>query len=127
MVHVYRAAVYLIMIVAALLVYLLLRRLFSSRTRVFPVVGALLAASGLICCTYVVLSKPAFLKKYAPILKIKKQGSRNSLVFMQTEVRICNADGSGDQVYLEQAGPSSQYVIQKPFHQKPIVHFTVRR
>jgi Tol biopolymer transport system component len=100
MVHVYRAAVYLIMIGAALLFYLLLRRLFGKRTRVFPVVAALLVATGLTCCTYYVLSKPVLLRKYAPFLKVKKGKSKISMVYMQSEVRICNLDGSADGLFL---------------------------
>lgn len=100
MVHFYRVAVYLIMIGVALLLYLLLRRFFPSRTRVFPVVGALLTAAGLIWCTYVVLSKPALLRKHAPCLWIKKQGASKSMVYMESEVRICDPDGSGDELFL---------------------------
>lgn len=114
MVHVYRAAVYLIMIVSALLIYLLLRRLFSSRTRIVPVVGALLAATGLIWCTHFVLSKPALLKKYAPILKIKKKGSRNSMVYMKSEVWICDRDGSGDGLFLPQDFITTRDIIWSP-------------
>jgi len=102
MVHVYRAAVYLVMLGAALVLYLLLRRFFPSRTRVFPVVGALLAATGLIWCTYVVLSKPALLRKYASCLLVKKGGANLKMVYMQSEVRICDPDGSGDELFLPQ-------------------------
>lgn len=102
MVHVYRAAVYLVMIVAALLFYLLLRRLFGKRTRVFPLVAALLAVTGLLWCTHFALSKPALLRKYAPALKIRNQGAKMSMVYMESEVRICNPDGSGDILFLPQ-------------------------
>ncbi len=100
MVHAYRAAVYLVMICVALILYLLLRRLFPSRKRVIPVVGALLAVAGLLWCTNVVLSKPALLRKYAPFLRVKKKGTNISMIYMQSDVWICNADGSDDQRLL---------------------------
>jgi len=102
MVHFYRAAVYLIMIGAALLVYLLLHRLFGKRSRVLPAVAALLTAAGLICCTHFFLSRPSLVAKYAPLLKIKMQRYKMNMVYMQSEVRICDPDGSLDELFLPQ-------------------------
>lgn len=102
MVHVYRAAVYLVMIGAAFVLYLLLRRIFPSRKKVIPVVGALLAVSGLLWCTHAVLSKPALLRKYAPFLQLKKRSAAKKMVYMQSDVRICDLDGSNDRLFLPQ-------------------------
>jgi TolB protein len=100
MIHLYRAAVYLVMIGAALVLYLLLRRILPAQKRVVPVLGALLAVTGLLWCTHVVLSKPALLKKYAPYLRVRKQGAQKSMIYTQSDVRICNLDGSDDRLLL---------------------------
>jgi len=102
MVHFYRGGVYLLMIVAAVLVYLLLRRLFSRRTRTAAVVLTLLTATGLLWGTHTLLAKRALLRKYAPILLHKRTGGppNLNLIYVVTEARVCNPDGSDDHTFL---------------------------
>jgi Tol biopolymer transport system component len=107
MVHVYRAAVYALVIVAALLVYLVLNKFFGKRSRAVPAALALLTLGALLWCTFEALSRPPLLRKYAPLLVVKgqkgqkgKKGGKAGMLYMQTEVRICDPDGSNDEPFL---------------------------
>lgn len=115
MVHVYRAAVYVIMFVAALLVYLVLSKFFGKRNRAVPVVVSLVALGALLWCTHEALSRPALLRKYAPILFVKgKKSGQSGMVYMQTEVRACSPDGSDDRPFLPDDFITTRDIVWSP-------------
>jgi len=116
MVHVYRAAAYVIPIVAALLLYLVLNKFFGKRSRAIPLALALLTVGALLWCTYEALSRPLLLRKYAPIFlhKGKDRGGTAGMIFMQTEVRACAPDGSNDALFLPEDYITSRDLAWSP-------------